>query len=99
PTARMASCHISSVLVDSVAVMPRTATVTLPYMMALPSANSAPSVSESMPGLATTSTPKNPANNAIQRAGPARSLSQTTDNKADHTGAEQLIAMARPSGI
>ncbi len=39
----MTICHISSVLVDSVAVMPRTATVTLPYMIALPSANSAPS--------------------------------------------------------
>ena len=35
-------CHIKSVLANSVAVMPRTATVTLPYMMALASANSAP---------------------------------------------------------
>ena len=38
----VAICHIRRVLADSVAVMPRTATVTLPYITALASANSAP---------------------------------------------------------
>ena len=51
-----------------VCVMPRTATVTLPYITALPSANSAPSVSESAPGLVTISTPKKP----DEQRGPAR---------------------------
>ena len=79
--------------------MPRTATVTLPYMMALPSANSAPTWSESAPGLVTMSTPRNPASSTIQRTGPARSLSHTTDSSADHSGAEKLIATAPASGI
>ena len=40
--------------------MPRTATVTVPYMTALMSANSAPSVSELAPGSVTISTPRKP---------------------------------------
>ena len=45
------------------------------------------------------STPTNPVSNAIQRAGPARSLSHSTDSSADHKGAEKLMAMAPASGI
>src|ERR1700704_4667570 len=97
--ARLTIGHISSVIADSVAVMPRTATVTLPYMTALASANSAPTWSESAPGLATMRTPKKPASSAAQRAAPARSLSHSTDSSADHSGAEKLIAMAPASGI
>ena len=41
-TAMVTICHISSVFANSVFVMPRTATVTLPYIIALASANSAP---------------------------------------------------------
>src|SRR5260370_10402866 len=92
-------CHISSVFVDSVAVMPRTATVTLPYITAFASAKSAPSVSESEPGSATIGTRKNLSRGAVQRAAPARSLSQTTDSNADHSGAEKLMAIAPASGI
>ena len=39
--------------------MPRTATVTLPYMTALASANSAPIRNASAPGLVTMMTPEN----------------------------------------
>ena len=92
-------CHISSVLVDSVAVMPRTATVTLPYIMALPSANNAPSVSESAPGSATMSTPRKPDTRTVQRTGPARSPSQMIAISAENSGAEKLMAMAPASGI
>ena len=68
--------------------MPRTATVTLPYMMALTSANSAPSVSEFAPGSVTISTPTKPISSAAQRANPARSLSHTIDTKAANSGEE-----------
>src|SRR5262245_21480851 len=68
-------------------------------MMALRSAKIAPSVSESTPGFATMSTPKNPANRAAHRTRPARSLSQTTDRRPAHRGAEKLMAMAPASGI
>jgi len=79
--------------------MPRTATVTLPYMMALTSANSAPSVSELAPGLVTISTPTKPISNAAQRAKPARSRSQTIDTNAANSGEEKLMATAPASGI
>jgi len=47
-------------------------------------------------GLATISTPKNPASNGgSKRAGPARSLSQITDSSADHSGAEKLMRWRR----
>ena len=95
----VASCQISSVLTDSVRVMPRTATVTVPSIMALRSAKVAPSVSESRPGCATIRTPQKPISNAAQRAGPARSLSQMIATRADHKGAEKLIAIAPASGI
>ncbi len=45
------------------------------------------------------STPRNPDSSAVQRAGPARSLSQRTESSADHSGAEKLMAMAPASGI
>ena len=92
-------CHISSVSGFSVAVMPRTATVTLPYITALPSAKSAPSRSESAPGSATIRTPKKPARRAPHRAIPARSLSQKIAISAENSGAEKLIAIAPASGI
>ena len=98
-TASVAICHISSVLADSVLVMPRTATVTLPYITALASANSAPSWSESAPGLVTMRTPKNPISSAAQRTGPDRSLSQTIETSAENSGAEKLMAIAPASGI
>src|SRR5712672_472344 len=44
-------------------------------------------------------TPKKPHRSAVQRAGPARSLSQTMDISAANSGAEKLIAMAPASGI
>ena len=76
----MTICHISSVLVDSVLVMPRTATVTLPYITALPRANSAPTVSESAPGLVDHQN----AEEASQQGGPAgraRALLETDDRQ------------------
>src|SRR5271166_1643127 len=79
--------------------MPRTATVTLPYITAFASANSAPKVSESAPGWATISTPRKPVKRAVQRAAPAHSLSHTTDSNAENSGAEKLMAMAPASGI
>ena len=84
---------------DSVAVIPRTATVTLPYITALPSANNAPTWSESAPGLVTMRTPRNPISSTSQRTGPARSLSHKTESNADHSGAEKLMATAPASGI
>ncbi len=79
--------------------MPRTATVTLPYMMALPSANSAPTWNASTPGLVTMTTPLNPVSSTAHRAGPARSLSQRMDRSAAHKGAEKLMATAPAKGI
>ena len=79
--------------------MPRTATVTLPYIIAFANANRAPSVSESWPGFATTSTPTNPERSAVHRAPPARSFNQRTESSADHKGAEKLMAMAPASGM
>ena len=55
PIARSPTCWRISVL-----VMPRTATVTVPYMTALVSANSAPSVSEFVPGRPICSPPSAP---------------------------------------
>ena len=55
-----------SVSADSVAVMPRTAAVTLPNITALATANSAPMRKLSAPGAATSSTPRKP---ATERAG------------------------------
>src|ERR1700726_3421940 len=86
-------------MADSVAVIPRTATVTLPYITALASAYRAATWRESAPGLAPMSTPKKPARSAAHRTGPERSLSHKTDSSADHSGAEKLIAMAPASGI
>ena len=79
--------------------MPRTATVTLPYMTALASANSAPIWNASTPGLVTIITPLNPVSSTHQRTGPARSLSQRIESSAAHNGAEKLIATAPASGI
>ena len=79
--------------------MPRTATVTLPYMMALPSANRAPIWNASTPGLVTMITPLKPVSSTVQRAGPARSLSQRIESSAAHSGAEKLMATAPASGI
>jgi hypothetical protein len=79
--------------------MPRTATVTLPYITALISANSAPKVRELAPGLVTISTPTKPIRSALQRAGVARSLSQTIDTSAANNGDEKLMATAPASGI
>ena len=49
--------------------------------------------------MATISTPEKPVSSTVQRAGPARSLSQRTESRAAHSGAEKLIAMAPASGI
>ena len=74
--------------------MPRTATVTLPYITALASANSAPIWIESAPGLVTISTPKKPSQQERTSApAPARSLSQRIDRSAAHSGAEKMIAI------
>ncbi len=73
---------MTSVLGDSVRVMPRTATVTVPYMTALISANSAPKVKELAPGLVTINTPMKPMASAPPRTQPAGSLSQTIDTSS-----------------
>ena len=88
-----------SVFADSVLVMPRTPTVTLPYNTALPSANRAPSENVPAPGRATISTPAKPMRSAPQRAGVARSLSHRIDTSAANSGAEKLIDTALASGI
>ena len=59
-----------SVSVDSVAVMPRTAAVTDPYITALASANRAPTCNVSAPGLVTISTPRKPTSSAVPRRTP-----------------------------
>ncbi len=79
--------------------MPRTATVTLPYMIAFASAKRAPSWIELLPGLTTMSTPTKPTSSAPQRAGPARSFSHSTEISPENSGAEKLIATAPASGI
>src|SRR2546421_13007677 len=77
-TARMAICHINSVLADSVFVMLQTATVTLPYMTALASANSAPTWRESAARLDTMRRQRNTHNNAVNDGRTSRSTSQKT---------------------
>jgi hypothetical protein len=91
--------YIVSVSVDSVAVMPRTPAVTVPYSTAFISANSAPSWNVSVPGLVTIRTPRKPRSSAPQRTAPTFSLSTTADASVANSGAEKLIANALASGI
>ena len=77
------NCQIISVLADSVLVMPRTATVTVPYITALPSANKAPSVNELRPGLATMTHRRSRSGSAAQRENEARSFSHRIDTRAE----------------
>src|SRR5581483_5727761 len=92
-------CHIASVSVDSVAVMPRTPAVTVPNRMALASANSAPTWNVSAPGFVTINTPTKPTNSANQRAAPTGSLRKISEASVANSGAEKLIAVALASGI
>ncbi len=98
-TATTAICHIKRVAVDSVFVMPRTATVTLPYITAFMSAKRAPICSESAPGRVTTMTPEKPTASAAKRGKSPRSLSQTSEMIAANSGAEKLMATAPASGM
>ena len=66
--------------------MPRTATVTLPYMTAFMRANSAPICSVSAPGRVTTSTPAKPTTSVIE-AGRVATLLQPHDR--DERGEER----------
>jgi len=68
-------------------------------MIALMSANSAPSVSELAPGSVTISTPTKPMTSAVPRVQPARSFSHTMDTSAANSGEEKLMATAPASGI
>ena len=68
-------------------------------MMALASANSAPMVKVSVPGLVTISTPKNPTRIADQRATPTVSRRKMIEASVAKIGAEKLIATALASGI
>ena len=86
-------------LVDSVAVSPRTPAVTVPYITAFASANSAPIVNVSVPGLVTISTPKKPTRIADQRAMPTCSRNRMIEASVAKIGAEKLIATALASGI
>src|SRR5215475_2428564 len=88
-----------SVSGDSVAVMPRTPTVTVPNRIALASANSDPTWNVSTPGDVTSNTPRNPAISAPQRTGPTDSFRNTIDATVAKSGAEKLIATALARGI
>ena len=88
-----------SVSANSVAVMPRTPTVTVPNSTALQSANSDPLWNVSAPGLVTSSTPRKPTIRAPQRTAPTGSLRKTTAATVANSGAEKLIATALASGI
>src|SRR5215831_1002952 len=96
---RNAIWYIVNVSVDSVAVMPRTPTVTVPNRIALASANSDPAWNVPMPGEVTSNTPRKPMISAPQRTGPTISLRNTTDATVAKRGAEKLIATALASGI
>ena len=78
---------------------PRTPAVTVPYMIAFASANSAPTVKVSVPGLVTISTPKKPTRIADQRAIPTASFRKMMEASVAKIGAEKLIATALASGI
>ncbi len=91
--------YIVSVSADSVALMPRTAAVTLPNSTALASANNAPLRKLSAPGEATNSTPPKPTISAKARARPTFSFSQSAANKVANSGEEKLMATAPASGI
>ena len=79
--------------------MPRTAAVTLPSRIALPSANNAPMRKLSAPGPATSSTPQKPTSSAVRRSLPTLSFSHSTAASAANSGDEKLIATAPASGI
>src|SRR5258708_2174367 len=91
--------YMVKVSADSVAVMPRTPTVTVPNRIALASANSDPAWKVSTPGEVTSNTPRNPTISAPQRTGPTVSLRNTTAATVAKSGAEKLIATALGSGI
>ena len=68
-------------------------------MMAFASANSAPMVKVSVPGLVTISTPRKPTRIADQRANPTASFRKIMEASVAKIGAEKLIATALASGI
>src|SRR5260370_40244222 len=88
-----------NVSADSVAVMPRTPTVTVPNRIALASANNDPAWKVSTPGEVTSNTPRNPTTSAPQRTGATVSLRNTPAAAVAKSGAEKSIPTALAVGI
>ncbi len=88
-----------SVSADSVDVIRRTPTVTVPNSTALASAKAEPIWIVSAPGLVTSNTPAKPTMSAPQRTGPTTSFRIMIAASVANSGAEKLIATALASGI